>query len=45
MERKKKTKKNQLDGGQLLLTVSNKKQTRHFVREGAQQRQDSKIET
>jgi hypothetical protein len=43
MERKKKDKK--LDGGQLLLTVTDKRQTPPLVREGAQQRQDSKIQT
>jgi TusA-related sulfurtransferase len=43
MERKKKTKK--LDGGQLLLTVTDKRQTRRLVREVAQQKQDSKIQT
>jgi hypothetical protein len=39
---KKKT-KIKLDGGQLLLTVTDKRQTRPLVREGAQQRQDTKI--
>jgi hypothetical protein len=34
-----------LDDGQLLLTVTDKRQTRPLVREGAQQRQDSKIQT
>jgi hypothetical protein len=37
-------KKIKLDDGQLLLTVTNKRQTRSLVREGAQQRQDSKIQ-
>jgi hypothetical protein len=46
MERKKekKTKMN-LDGEQLLLTVTDKRQARSLVREGVQQRQDSKIQT
>jgi hypothetical protein len=39
MERKK------LDGGHLLLTVTDKRQTRPLVKEGAQQRQDSNIQT
>jgi hypothetical protein len=34
-----------VDGGQLLLTVTDKRQTRPLVREGAQQKQDSKILT
>jgi hypothetical protein len=34
-----------LNGGQLLLTVTDKRQTRPLVREGAPQRQDSKIQT
>jgi hypothetical protein len=38
-------KKIKLDGGQLLLTVNDKRQTRPLVREGAQQRQHSKIQT
>jgi hypothetical protein len=38
-------KKIELDDGQLLLTVTNKRQIRPLVREGAQQRQDSKIQT
>jgi hypothetical protein len=46
MERKLKTKeKIKLDGGQLLLTVTDIRQTRPLVREGAQQRQCSKIIT
>jgi hypothetical protein len=36
--------KTKLDDGQLLLTVTDKIQTRSLVREGAQQRQDSKIQ-
>jgi hypothetical protein len=40
---KKETKK--LDGGQLLLTVTEKRQIRPLVREDAQQRKDSKIQT
>jgi hypothetical protein len=39
----KQSKKIKLYGGHLLLTVSDKRQTRSLVREGAQQRQDSKI--
>jgi hypothetical protein len=42
MERKKKTKK--LDCGQSLPTVTDKRQIRPVVREGAQNRQDSKIQ-
>jgi hypothetical protein len=42
MERKN-TKK--LDGGQLLLTVTDKRHTRPLVREGAQQRQDGNFQT
>jgi hypothetical protein len=42
MERKKKKK---IDGGQLLLTVTEKRQTRPLVREGVSQRQDNKIQT
>jgi hypothetical protein len=38
-----KTKK--LDDGQLLLTVTDKRQTRPLVREGAEQRQHSEIQT
>jgi hypothetical protein len=34
-----------LDDGQLLLTVTDKRQTRPLVREGAQQRQHSTIQT
>jgi hypothetical protein len=34
-----------IDCGQLLLTVTDKKQTRPLVREGAQHRQDSKFQT
>jgi hypothetical protein len=34
-----------LDDGQLLLTVTDKRQTRPLVREGAQQIQHSKIQT
>jgi hypothetical protein len=34
-----------LDGGQLLLTVTDKGQTRPLVREGAPQRQDSNFQT
>jgi hypothetical protein len=49
MEKKRKEKKTKnkikLDGGQLLLTVTDKRQTRPLVREGAKQRQDSKIQT
>jgi hypothetical protein len=41
MEKKRK----KLDGGQLLLTVADKRQTRPLVREGAQQRQDSNFQT
>jgi hypothetical protein len=37
--------KRKLDGGQLLLTVTDKRQTRPLVREEAPQRQDSKIQT
>jgi hypothetical protein len=37
-----KIKTKQLGGWQLLLTVTDKRQTRPLVREGAQQRQDSK---
>jgi hypothetical protein len=39
------TKKIKLDGGQLLLTVTDKRQTRPLVREGAQQRLESEIQT
>jgi hypothetical protein len=42
---KKQTNKNKIDNGQLLLTVTDKRQTRPLVREGAQQRQHSKIQT
>jgi hypothetical protein len=41
----KEVKKIKLDGGQLLLTVTDKRQTRPPTREGAQQRQESKIQT
>jgi hypothetical protein len=34
-----------MDNWQLLLTVTNKKQTRPLVREGAQQKQHSEIQT
>jgi hypothetical protein len=34
-----------LHGGQILLTVTDKRQTRPLVREGAQQKQDSNIQT
>jgi hypothetical protein len=34
-----------IDIGQLLLTVTDKRQTRPLVREGAQQRQHSEIQT
>jgi hypothetical protein len=40
MEKKKK----KLDSGQLLLTVTDKRQVRSLVREGAQQREDSKFQ-
>jgi hypothetical protein len=43
--KKKKIQKEQFDGGQLLLTVTEKRQTQPLIREGAQQRQDSKIQT
>jgi hypothetical protein len=43
MEKKKN--KTKLGGGQLLLTVTDKRQIRLLVREGAQQSQDSKIQT
>jgi hypothetical protein len=43
MERKKVKKKS--DGGQLLLTVTDKRQIRPLVGEGAQRRKDSKIKT
>jgi hypothetical protein len=33
-----------IDNGQLLLTVTDKRQTRPLVREGAQQRQHSEIQ-
>jgi hypothetical protein len=46
MERRKKMgKKIKLDGRQLLLTVTDKRQTQPLIRDGAQQRQDSKIQT
>jgi hypothetical protein len=46
MERKnKKRHKIKHDCGQLLSTVTDKRQTRPLVREGAQQRQDNKIQT
>jgi hypothetical protein len=38
-------KRKKLDDGQLLLTVTDKRQTRPLDREGAQQRQHSEIET
>jgi hypothetical protein len=38
-------KKKKINGGQLLLTVTDKRQSRPLVREGAPQRQDSKIQT
>jgi hypothetical protein len=41
----KKRKGKKLDNGQLLLTVTDKRQTRPLVREGAPQRQDSKFQT
>jgi hypothetical protein len=37
--------KEKTDNGQLLLTMSDKRQTRYLVREGAQQRQHSEIQT
>jgi hypothetical protein len=40
-----KIKKIKLDDGQLLLTVTDKRQTRPIVREGAKQRQHSEIQT
>jgi TusA-related sulfurtransferase len=40
-----KEKKVKLEDGQLLLIVTDKRQTRPLVREGAQQRQHSKIQT
>jgi hypothetical protein len=40
-----KNKRKTIDNAQLLLTVTDKRQTRPLVREGAQQRQDSKIQT
>jgi hypothetical protein len=40
-----KNKRKELDDGQLLLTVTDKRQTRPLVRESAQQRQYSKIQT
>jgi hypothetical protein len=40
-----KRKKRKLDDGQLLLTVTDKRQTRPLVSEGSQQRQHSKIQT
>jgi hypothetical protein len=43
--KKDKRKKIKLDDGQLLLTVTDKRQTRPLVREVAQQRQHSKIQT
>jgi hypothetical protein len=46
MERKKKKRqKIKLDDGQLLLTVADKRQTRPLVRDVAQRRQHSKIQT
>jgi hypothetical protein len=39
-----KEEKIKLDDGQLLLTVTDKRQTRRLVREGAEQRQHSKIQ-
>jgi hypothetical protein len=44
-EEKKKKRKEKLDDGQLLLTVTDKRQTRLLVREGAPQRQDGKFQT
>jgi hypothetical protein len=44
-EKKKEKEKIKLDDGQSLLTVTDKRQTRPLVREGAQQRQHSKIQT
>jgi hypothetical protein len=38
-------KRKKTDNGQLLLTVTDKRQTRPVVREGAQQRQHSEIQT
>jgi hypothetical protein len=40
-----KTKENKIDKGQVLLTVTDKRQTRPLIREGAQQRQHSNIQT
>jgi hypothetical protein len=37
--------KKKIDNGQLLLTVTDKRQTRPLTREGAQQRQHSEIQT
>jgi hypothetical protein len=42
---KNKNKIKKIDNGQLLLTVTDKRQTRPLVREGAQQRQHSEIQT
>jgi hypothetical protein len=41
----KKDNKIKLDDRQFLLTVTDKRQTQPLVREGAQKRQDSKIQT
>jgi hypothetical protein len=43
--RKKQRQKKKLADGQLLLTVTDKRQTRPLVREGAQQRQHIEIQT
>jgi hypothetical protein len=39
------TKEKKIDNGQLLLTVTDKRQTRPLVRKGAQQKQHSEIQT
>jgi hypothetical protein len=39
------TKRKKLEDGQLLLTVTDKRQIRPLVREGAQQRQHSEIQS
>jgi hypothetical protein len=41
----KKNKRKKIDNGQVLRTVTDKRQTRSLVREGAQQRQHSEIQT
>jgi hypothetical protein len=43
-EERQKKKKIKLDDGQLSLTLTDKRQTRPLVREGAQQRQNSNIQ-